>query len=590
MQTAYKRLSVLLGFGILLALLIVNAVVTYREIAFQISSQEWVTHSNEVLLELEQTESLLKDAETGQRGYLYTGDSKYLTPYRAAIGQIPSHIDRLAELIADNPSQQARVLRLRQLAQEKTSELAQTIDLFIAGRPDDAKALVVSDTGLLTMDRIRLLVVQMQREETDLESARLDRYRGSIRSTFNSIYLTSALAVAGLAFLAFYILRQIGLREKHSAELRAREEWFRVTLTCIGDGVVATDASGRVTFMNPVAESLIGVKLADVMGKVIHDIFPISHEQSGKPAANPVDEVLSTGRIVAMANHTVLKHMDGRLVPIEDSAAPIRDDRHQLLGVVLVFRDATHERKSEEILRKTEKLASAARLSATVAHEINNPLEAIFNLVFVAKADPATPPNVVSVLAQAEQELERVAHITRQTLGFYRDTSVSEPVDMAAVIESVVNLYSHKFQAKEISVNRRIEPCPPVYGLAGELKQAVANLISNAADAVPFKGTISIYLRPLPQNPQSMLQLVVEDDGPGIPADHAARIFEPFFTTKQDVGTGLGLWVTQGIIDRHGGTISVDTHEDGLPARGAAFRLQLPIRTETEPNTVSGDA
>ncbi len=583
MQTAYKRLSVLVGFGILLALLLLNAVVTYREITYQIRGQEWVAHSNAVLYELEQTESLLKDAETGQRGYLYTRDSKYLTPYNAAVSQISSHIDHLAQLTADNASQQAHVGELRKLTQQKTAELEQTIALFDAGRFDDARALVLSDAGLLVMDHIRLLVVQMQREETDLESARTESYRRSIRSTFNSIYFTSALAFSGLVLLAYYIIRQVDLREKHATELRAREEWFRVTLTCIGDGVIATDAAGRVTFMNPVAEALTGAKMADIVGRVIHEVFPIAHEQTGKVAANPVDEVLSTGRIVAMANHTVLKRTDGKLTPIEDSAAPIRDDRHQLLGVVLVFRDATYERKAQEVLRKTEKLASAARLSATVAHEINNPLEAIFNLVFVAKSDPSAPPNVVSLLTRAEQELERVAHITRQTLGFYRDTSVPEAVDMAGVIESVLSLYSHKLLGKEITVHLHIDPCPPVYGLAGELKQAVSNLISNAADAVGMKGTISIKLRTFPHDPQPMVQLVVEDDGPGIPAEHAERIFEPFFTTKQDVGTGLGLWVTQTIVDRHGGSISVDAQKDGSPAQGASFTLQLPVGASIEP-------
>jgi PAS domain S-box-containing protein len=582
MQTAYKRLSVIAGFLTLLALLFVNALITYRELTFQVQSQAQVAHSRDVLYELSQTESLLKDSETGQRGYLYTGDLKYLTPYNSAIGEVPLHIDRLAQLTADDPTQQKLVAELRVQAQNKAAELQQSIALFKAGKFEDAKAVVLSDAGLLSMDHIRLIVVEMQREETNLETARLDRYRKSIGGTFKSIYLTTALAAIGLALLAYYILHQIRLREDYAKDMRGREEWFRVTLTCIGDGVIATDAAGRVTFMNPIAESLTGSKLADVTGKIIYDVFPIAHEQTGMPAANPVDEVLTTGRIVAMANHTVLKHVDGRLIPIEDSAAPIRDDRQNLLGVVLVFRDATYERKSEEILRKTEKLASAARLSATVAHEINNPLEAIFNLVFVAKSDPAAPPSIVEHLTRAEQELERVAHITRQTLGFYRDTSVSEPVDMAAVVESVLSLYSHKFLAKEISVDLSLDSCPPVHGLAGELKQAVANLISNAADAVSVKGLITIRLRALPQPSGPIVELVIEDDGPGIPAAHTTRIFEPFFTTKQDVGTGLGLWVTQGIVHRHGGTISVDTQQDGSPRRGATFTLQLPIRIVSE--------
>ena len=165
-------------------------------------------------------------------------------------------------------------------------------------------------------------------------------------------------------------------------------------------------------------------------------------------------------------------------------AAPIRDDRQQLLGVVLVFRDVTHERKSEEFLRKTEKLASAARLSATVAHEINNPLEAIFNLIYVAKTSPEAAPSIVEQLTLAEKELDRVAHIARQTLGFYRDSSVAEPVDLAALIETILGLYSHKFHAKNIVIRRQFGQCPPFCGVPGELKQAISNLISNSADAV----------------------------------------------------------------------------------------------------------
>ena len=163
--------------------------------------------------------------------------------------------------------------------------------------------------------------------------------------------------------------------------------------------------------------------------------------------------------------------------------------------MVLVFRDVTHERKSEDVLRKTEKLASAARLSATVAHEINNPLAAVFNLVYVAKCHPDTPSSVVGHLTQAEQELARVAHITRQTLGFYRDSSVPEEINLPEMMESVVGLYAHKLQAKNITVERHFDDCPPFRCVPGEMKQAISNLISNAADAVDLEGTITLRIR-----------------------------------------------------------------------------------------------
>jgi len=581
MQTVYKRLSVITGFGLLLTLLVLNAYITRRQLGIQIENEGWVEHSRQVLYDLSQTESLLKDAETGQRGYLYTGDPKYLTPYTQALSKIPAHLDTLARMTADNPTEVAQIPRLRDLVGKKTAELARTIELYNAGNADQAKELVLSDVGLAYMDQIRLVAAQMESEETRLDSGRTAIYSKSIDRTIRSIYLTSLLATVGLVLLTYYILRQIELREQHTQELKVREEWFRVTLTSIGDAVIATDPQGIVTFINPVAEALTGIKQIHAKGRRIENIFPIFNEYTHQAAENPVTKVLELGKVVGLANHTVLQNLNGTLIPIEDSAAPILDDRQQLLGVVLVFHDVTHERKSQEVLRKTEKLASAARLSATVAHEINNPLEAIFNLVYVAKTDPTAGPSVVHQLTIAEKELERVAHITRQTLGFYRDSSVAEKVDMAKLIESVIGLYSHKLHAKNITVERHFEPCPAVLGMPGELKQAVSNLISNAADAVGVDGVIDVRLECNEEAAGRIVTVTVEDDGPGIPTEHTERIFEPFFTTKQDVGTGLGLWVTRGIVDRHGGTI-VLRPQNGNGAGGAAFTIHLPVLPEAE--------
>ena len=201
-----------------------------------------------------------------------------------------------------------------------------------------------------------------------------------------AIYSAAFVAIVGMIVLAYFILHERKARERHAQELRDREEWFRGTLTSVGDGVIATDQQGIVTFLNPVAESLTGVSFAMAKGRPVQEIFPIFNEFSGKVATNPVEEVLNLGIVVGLANHTVLAHTDGRRIPIEDSAAPIRDDAGRTIGVVLVFRDATADRNSQEVLRKTEKLAAAARLSATVAHEINNPLEAVVNLLYIAKS------------------------------------------------------------------------------------------------------------------------------------------------------------------------------------------------------------
>jgi PAS domain S-box-containing protein len=581
MQTLYKRFSVFAGFGILVALLLVNALVTRRQLGVQINSQKWVQHTRQILLEIERTESLLKDAETGQRGYLYTGDAKYLAPYNTARTLVDEQIESLTRLTADNPHQQAYLAELRATAHDKLNELAETISLYQANKPDDAKKVVLSDRGLVLMQHIREVSDRMRQEETSLEAQRIAKYERSIRLTVACIYLASALAVMGLLLLAYYIVREMALREKYAHDIRAREEWFRVTLTSIGDAVIATDEKGKVTFMNSVAETLTGATAKSALGRDINKVFPIFNEYTGEATANPVQKVMQLGRIVGLANHTVLKHVQGQLVPIEDSAAPIRDDQNQLIGVVLVFHDVTNERNSQELMRKTEKLAAAARLSATVAHEINNPLEAVGNLIYIARTTRGTPAEVVEQLAQAEQELERVAHITRQTLGFYRESNEPAMIQVGALVESVLRLYSNKLKAKNIQIELKFEDCWPILGIEGELKQVISNLVSNAMDAVPANGKIVIRLQGAEDDNGKGVQLVIDDNGPGIPPELVSRIFEPFFTTKKDIGTGLGLWVTREIIERHGGGISVRANGDN-GTRGASFSIYLPCDPNRE--------
>jgi signal transduction histidine kinase len=296
-----------------------------------------------------------------------------------------------------------------------------------------------------------------------------------------------------------------------------------------------------------------------------------------------VGKVLEEGRVVGLANHTVLRNSSGALIPIEDSAAPIRDAKDNIIGVVLVFRDATLERRWQESLRESEKLRSAARMSATVAHEINNPLEAVVNLIYLAKTAPEIPAGAVEHLELAEQELERVSHITRQTLGFYRESKVPERIDVEALVEYVLKLYSGKLSSKNIAIERDFGPCQPVRGLQGELKQAISNLVSNAADAVEANGKIRLTLACVERADGEFVQVLIEDNGPGVAPEHVDRIFEPFFTTKKDVGTGLGLWVTKEIIDRHRGSIEVHPQNgNGNGLGGAAFDVLLPCEVAEE--------
>jgi PAS domain S-box-containing protein len=580
MRSIHKRFGVIGGFVVVLVLLAINTAVLRHQLATQVGNQEWFSRSRRVVQELRNTDSLLKDAETGQRGYLYTGKVDYLAPYNLAAAQIDSHLQHLNAEIGDTPAQQTKAANLRVLVDQKLDELAQTISLFQSGDAEGAKALVMSDQGFHVMESIRSLIKQMEQEETSVGDLRRTAYQNSIRITVICIYAASGIAALGIILLAFSVIREMETRERDAASLRQSEEWFRVTLSSIGDGVIATDDQGRVSFLNAIAERLTGTSLEEARGKKIGEVFPIFSEATNNPVDNPVEKVLALGSVVGLANHSVLRHRDGHLLPIEDSAAPITDDSGRLIGVVLVFHDASRERSFQDVLRRTEKLAAAARLAATVSHEINNPLEAIGNLIFLARTNPDAPEKVVAQLQLAEQELARVSHITRQTLGFYRESTSPTSVHIPPLVESVLTLYSNKLQVKQIQIQLALEACPPITGLAGEIQQLVSNIISNAIDAVPFNGTLKIDASPVKLAGGDSIRLTIEDNGPGIAPENLKRIFEPFFTTKKDVGTGLGLWVCKEIAERHGGSVQAESkNENG--AMGAIFTVLLPDSEST---------
>ncbi len=579
MRAVSKRFSVVSGFLILLTLLAVNTYIIRRQLGIQVNDQQWVTNARQVSLELAETESLLNDAETGQRGYLYTGEQKYLAPYKIAIAQVDGHIRRLMELTADDAGHQGRIVRLRGLVQQKLKELSLTIALFQSGETVAARAVVLSDLGRSTMDKIRSLNTEMQREESSTRATRAGVYRKSIQLTIVCIYVASICAGLGLVLLAIFILREMALRERHAAHIVEREAWFRVTLTSIGDGIIVTDEQGCVTFMNSEAERLTGTSLAPAKGKPMDAIFPIFNEATSQRVESPVKKVLELGSVLGLTKNAVLEHRDGTLIPIENSASPIRDDQGKLIGVVFVFRDASRERKFQDVLRRTEKLAAGARLGATIAHEINNPLEAIGNLIYLVKTSPGLPAGAAEDLRLAEHELDRVAHIARQTLGFYRESKMPDTVHIRNIVDTVLRLYLHRIQMKHIKLDCNFEDCPPIQGIAGELHQLISNLICNALDAVADNGTLRVGVSSIERTEGKAVQLKVEDNGIGIAAESLEQIFEPFYTTKKDVGTGLGLWVSKQIAERHGGTIQAYS-QNIKGARGAVFTVLLPCAAD----------
>jgi PAS domain S-box-containing protein len=238
--------------------------------------------------------------------------------------------------------------------------------------------------------------------------------------------------------------------------------------------------------------------------------------------------------------------------------------------------DITERKLAEAALLRSEKLAAMGRLASTVAHEINNPLESVTNLLYLARTDDALSPTTRSYLATAEQELARLGDITRLTLGFVRNGVVPTDIEIAVIVEEVLAIFRHRLESKGILLERDFQPGVQIHIAAHELRQILTNLISNAVDALnPSTSGKSSRIAIRIAADADSVQLEVEDNGSGIAQSELSRIFDPFFTTKHDVGTGIGLWVTHELVTTNGGRISVESGD--LPsAMKTRFRIDFP--------------
>lgn len=347
-------------FGVAVALALLVAVgcgVVWQVQGYRRATMR-VRHSLEVLNAIESLTRHLVDAETGQRGYLLTGRSEYLEPFTRAREVLPSESESLRTLLASDEEQRGRLDALRPLMAAKLDELARTIELRRAGNLEASLAVVDTEAGKRLMDEIRQTLESLTATEEEQLRARF--VTTDIR---NLRTLAFVLGASGLAFaLVCACVLALNAQSRRRLALQSRlvesEERLRVTLRSIGDAVIATDADGRVVFMNPVAELLTGWTTTDAHGRPLDEVFVIANETSRATVENPVTRVLREGITVGLANHTVLFARDGREIPIDDSAAPIRDGNRAIMGVVLVFRDVAERRRLES------EAAHAVRLEA----------------------------------------------------------------------------------------------------------------------------------------------------------------------------------------------------------------------------------
>ncbi|HEY6374646.1 MAG TPA: PAS domain S-box protein, partial [Edaphobacter sp.] len=337
------------------------------------------------------------------------------------------------------------------------------------------------------------------------------------------------------------------------------------------DAIISKDLNGIVTDWNKSSERIFGYRAEEIVGRPITVLIP-------RELLNDENMILAKIRAGEKIDHfqTVRLNKNGDRIDVSLTISPIRDQRGSIIGAAKIVRDITAQKKLEATLHISERLASVGRLAATVAHEINNPLEAVTNFIYIAKQHPEASEEIKDYLNSADDELRRVAHITQQTLGFYRDSSQPTTLDIADVIQDVMIVYERKCQYKTLNIERRIEPNLTLNAVRGELKQILSNLIANAIDASKENGKLVISARTSHHFPSggSGVRITIADNGVGISDENKQNLFTPFFTTKTSVGTGLGLWITKDLLDKKGGRIQFRSTDS--QRSGTVMRIYLP--------------
>ncbi len=488
-------------------------------------------------------------------------------------------------LVDDNRDMREYVERLLNRRYEVTSagDGEQALDAAVANPPD----LVLSDIMMPRLDGFGLLeklrahpatsaipvILLSARAGEEAESEGLEA--GADDYLVKPFTARELLARVG-AHVSMYRLRLELMRIEHEHRMKAEaaERQYRMILESISEGFLYVDRNWRIQLANEQWAALAGMTMRQAIGKNLWQCFP-----------GLEDSVF--GRSYRQAMETL------EVARAEEYYPPLNRWFHVNIypsseGIAIFAQDVTERRIDQERLLLTEKLAATGRLAATIAHEINNPLESVLNLIYLARTSRNHADRVQEFLVTAEREVTRVSHIARHTLGFYRETSVPSQVDLTALLDEVLSVYESRLRAVGIEIEKDLAVLPPIEALRGEMHQVFSNLVSNAIDAMRDGGKLTVTFREAVENGRAGVSVSIADNGVGIPAENLPRLFEPFFTTKPNSGTGLGLWVVKQFVECWGGHIEVSSSVKPRSSHGTRFNLFVPLVAVGQPLRRSG--
>ncbi len=542
------------------------------------------------------------DEETGLRAYQTTGNEIFLQPYEYAAEPLRASIRKLHEGLETQGASTAPVdsLRTRHLAWVRTTA-EPIISSVQAGSETRDPGLNLRAKG--RMDAMRGITKGITADQTRRRNQAVDDWHLELRHTVEVLVATVLIAGLLIGIFAYNQLHNVSLAfqqtlsalRKHAQATYDSEQRLRAVLIALGEAVVVCDLEGCIELMNPAAEKLSGVPLAEARSRRFDEIFPLEGEASHQVPESPIAVVRRELRPIAPTEAFLLRRPDGTQLTVDESGAPVYERNGEIAGIVLVLRDSTQQRRTQSALLASEKLAVAGRLAATIAHEIHNPLDSVSNLLYLMRTGTNEEENA-RFLDMAQGELSRATQISRALLGMYRESRTSVALDVSSLLGSVLVLLERRFKDIGVRMDADLERPAVVSGFPAELRQVFTNLLTNAAEASPRGEAVQLRTRASsgldPADPAAArrpgILITIEDGGPGVALDIQRQLFQPFFSTKGEAGTGLGLWVAKGIVEKHGGTIDLASSTDS-ESHGTIVSVFLP-RGQAEWSTNSDTA
>jgi PAS domain S-box-containing protein len=365
---------------------------------------------------------------------------------------------------------------------------------------------------------------------------------------FPSSWHRSTLAVIVVKTIFFSALGlALSVVMRNLREARASRARLAAIVDCSDDAILSLDGNGDVTSWNTAAERLFGYEAEEMIDRSILDIIPPEFQDREETILRKLREGKRFDHF-----ETERLRKDGSRIKVSLTISPLLDSRRRVVGASTIARDITERIKMQEAFIESEKLAATGRMAAAIAHEINNPLEAVTNLAFLINTNKTLDSSAKQYSGMLMEEIHRISNLAKRSLTFFRDTGKPAEFDLAMVLDGVLELNNPLFAQKNISIRQNYAQQLLVFGSSAEMRQVFSNLIRNAIDAIGIGGEIEVRVRAARSG---HWRISVVDNGHGIPVDARRKLFEPFLTTKGNTGNGLGLWISRGIVEKHGGQI-----------------------------------